>query len=222
MNKIFVLITLSIVLYAQNPKAFSALGDVIYNNVNKIEKLEKIDAYDVYQKKLQDYVASVKKIKKDGFALDERVNHDKMKYLNKLRDFSQTNDFFVRSAQRNLELAIENQNSKLFSEIINTGLIDEKKNKNAIINYYFSHSNEINPEGLVQKYLDDDKKLRAKKEYRKSLMNAKKLREIEKIKRIRKNDKLQQEKLEKKLDDELQKKKLEIRQEQKKELSNTI
>jgi len=222
MNKIFVLVMLSMALYAQNPKAFSALGDVIYNNVDKIQKLEKIDAYDVYKKKLQTYVASVTKIKKDGFALDERVNNDKMKYLNKLRNLSQTNDFFVRSAKRNLDLSIENEDSKLFSQIINTGLIDEKKNKTAIINYYFSHSKEINPQGLIQKYLHDDKRLRAKKEYRKSLLNAKKLRELEKIKRIRKNDKLEQEKLEKKLDDELKKKKLEIRQEQKKELSNTI
>lgn len=222
MHKIFLLLILGIVLYAQNPKAFSALGDVIYNNVDKIQKLEYIDDYAVYKKKIQDYVTDVQGIKKEGFALDEGINTDKMKYLNKLRELSQTNDFFVRSAKRNLDLAIENENSKLFTQLINTGLIDEEKSKNKIIDYYFSHSDEVNATGLIQKYLENDEKLRAKKEYKKSLLNSKKLREMEKIKRIRKNDKLEQEKLEKQLNQEVQKKKLEIRQEQKKELSNTI
>ncbi len=222
MYKIFFFFLLNIALYAQNPKAFSTLGDIIYNNVDKIQKLENIDDYKVYKKKIKEYVADVKKLKKDGFALDEGVNTNKMQYLNKLRKLSQTNDFLVRSAKRNLDLAIENENSKLFSQLINTGLIDEKKSKNKIIDYYFSHSDEVNATGLIQKYLDNDKNLRRKKEYKKSLLNRKKLRELEKIRRIRKNDKLQQEKLEQQLNQEVQKKKLEIRQEQKKELSKTI
>ena len=222
MYKIFLFLLLNITLYAQNPKAFSALGDVIYNNVDKIQKLENIDDYEVYKKKIKEYVADVKKLKKEGFALDEGINTNKMQYLNKLRKLSQTNDFLVRSAKRNLDLAIENGNSKFFSQLINTGLIDEKKSKNKIIDYYFSHSDEVNATGLIQKYLDNDKNLRGKKEYKKSLLNSKKLRELEKIKRIRKKDKLQQEKLEQQLNQEVQKKKLQIRQEQKKELSKTI
>lgn len=222
MYKIFLFLLLNITLYAQNPKAFSALGDVIYNNVDKIQKLENIDDYEVYKKKIKEYVADVEKLKKEGFALDEGINTNKMQYLNKLRKLSQTNDFLVRSAKRNLDLAIENGNSKFFSQLINTGLIDEKKSKNKIIDYYFSHSDEVNATGLIQKYLDNDKNLRGKKEYKKSLLNSKKLRELEKIKRIRKKDKLQQEKLEQQLNQEVQKKKLQIRQEQKKELSKTI
>lgn len=222
MYKFLLLLIASILLYAQNPKAFSALGDVIYNNVDKIKKLENIDDYSVYKKKIQEYVATVEKVKKDGFALDEGLYSDKMKYLNKLRELSLTNDFFVRSVKRNLDLAIENGNSKLFSQLINTGLIDEEKNKDKIINYYFAHSDEVNASGLIEKYLDNDKKLRAKKEYKKSLLYRKKLREMEKIKRIRKNDKLEQERLEKKLNQELKKKKLQIIEEQKKELSSTI
>ena len=222
MHKFFLLLIASILLYAQNPKVFFALGDVIYNNVDKIKKLENIDDYSVYKKKIQEYVTTVEKAKQDGFALDEGLYSDKMKYLNKLRELSLTNDFFVRSVKRNLDLAIENENSKLFSQLINTGLIDEEKNKDKIINYYFAHSDEVNASGLIEKYLDNDKKLRAKKEYKKSLLYRKKLREMEKIKRIRKNDKLEQERLEKKLNQELKKKKLQIREEQKKELSNTI
>ena len=222
MHKILLLLITSILLYAQNPKAFAALGDVLYNNVDKIKKLENIDDYSVYKKKIQEYVAAIEKVKKDGFALDEGLYNDKMKYLNKLRELSLTNDFFVRSVKRNLDLAIENENSKLFSQLINTGLIDEEKSKNKIINYYFAHSDEINASGLIQKYLDNDKKLRAKKEYKKSLLYRKKLRELEKIKRIRRNDRLEQERLEQKLNQELQKRKLQIREEQKRELSNTI
>ncbi|WP_457749278.1 hypothetical protein [Sulfurimonas sp.] len=222
MYKLFLLLVLSIALYAQNPKAFSALGDTIYNNVQKIQKLENIDEYEVYKKKIKQYVTEVKKIKKEGFALDERVSKNKMHYLNKLRELSKVNDFFVRSVKRNLDLAIENENSKLFSQLINTGLLDEKKSKNKIIDYYFAHTNDVNVTGIIQNYLENDKKLRAKKEYKKNIRNAKRLRELEKIKRIRRNDKLQQEKLEKQLNQEVQKRKLQIREEQKKELSKTI
>lgn len=222
MQKIVFLLLLSIALFAQNPKAFSTLGDIIYNNVDKIQKLENIQEYSVYKKKIQKYVADVKKLKSDGFALDEGLYNDKMQYLNKLRKLSTTNDFFVRSVKRNLDLAIENNNSKLFTELINTGLLDEEKDKNKIIDYYFAHSNEVNATGLIQKYLDEDKKLRAKKEYKKSLLKRKKLRELEKIRRIREKDKLEQQKLEEQLNKEVQKKKLKIREEQKKELSKTI
>jgi len=222
MYKIFLFFLLSIVLYAQNPKAFSALGDIIYNNVDKIQKLENIEDYAVYKKKIQEYVTDVKKLKSDGFALDEGIYTKKMQYLNELRKLSQTNDFFVRSVKRNLDLAIENNNSKFFTQLINAGLLDEKKSKNKIIDYYFAHSNEVNATGLIQKYLDEDKKLRAKKEYKKSLLKRKKLRELEKIRRIREKDKLEQQKLEEQLNKEVQKKKLKIREEQKKELSKTI
>lgn len=222
MYKIFLFFLLSIALYAQNPKAFSALGDIIYNNADKIQKLENIEDYAVYKKKIQEYVSDVKKLKSDGFALDEGLYSDKMKYLNKLRELAKTNDFFVRSVRRNLDLAIENNNSKLFIQLINTGLLDEKKSKNKIIDYYFTHTNEVNATGLIQRYLAEDKKLRAKKEHKESLLQRKKLRELEKIRRIRKEDKLQQQKFEEKLNKEVQKKKLKIREEQKKELSKTI
>ena len=222
MYKIFLFFLLSIALFAQNPKAFSALGDIIYNNADKIQKLESIEDYTVYKKKIKEYVAKVKKLKSDGFALDEGLYTKKMQYLNQLRKLSQTNDFFVRLVKKKLDMSIEDENSKLFTQLINTGLIDEKKSKNKIIDYYFAHSNEVNATGLIQKYLDEDKKLRAKKEYKKSLLERKKLRELEKIRRIRKEDKLEQKKLEQKLNQEVQKKKLEIRKEQKKELSKTI
>jgi len=41
MIKIILLSLLSTLLIAQNPNIYSALGDVIYDNVEKIEKLKK-------------------------------------------------------------------------------------------------------------------------------------------------------------------------------------
>ncbi|QOP42774.1 hypothetical protein FJR45_01935 [Sulfurimonas sediminis] len=222
MHKILFLLILTTLLAAQNPKAFSALGDIVYNNIDKIQKLTNIDEYAPYEKKIQEYAAAVKKLKKEGFSLDEGVVKDKMHYLNRLRELSRTNDFFVRSVKRNLDLAIENENSKLFTKLANSGLIDEKRSKNKILDYYFAHSDDVNTTGIIQKYLDEDKKLQAKKERKKSLLQRKKERELEKIQRIRKKDKLEQKKLEEQLNKEVQKKKLQIREEQKKELSKTI
>jgi len=222
MHKILLLLILATLLTAQNPKAFSALGDIIYNNVDKIQKLENIDEYAPYEKKIQKYILAVKRLKKEGFSLDEGVLKDKMHYLKQLRELSRTNDFFVRSVKRNLDLAIENENSILFTKLTNSGLIDEKRSKNKILDYYFAHSDDVNTTGLIQKYLDEDKKLQAKKERKKSLLQRKKERELEKIQRIRKKDRLEQQKLEEQLNKEVQKKKLQIREEQKKELSKTI
>ncbi|MEN4045958.1 MULTISPECIES: hypothetical protein [Sulfurimonas] len=222
MHKILLLLILVTLLAAQNPKAFSALGDIVYNNVDKIQKLANIDEYAPYEKKIQEYATAVKKLKKEGFSLDEGAVKDKMRYLNRLRELSRTNDFFVRSVKRNLDLAIENENSKLFTKLANSGLIDEKRSKSKILDYYFAHSDDVNTTGIIQKYLDEDKKLQAKKERKKSLLQRKKERELEKIQRIRKKDKLEQQKLEEQLNKEVQKKKLQIREEQKKELSKTI
>lgn len=215
-------ILVSLTLFAQNPKAFSALGDVIYNNVDKIKKLENIADYDVFKDEIQKYVNDVSKIKKDGFLLDKRVIQDKMKYLQMLRKLSKTNDFFVKSVNRNLQVAIDNNNSKLFSQLLETRLVDEKKYKKQIVDYYLRHKKEIKINTLIQRCMENNKTKRVKEAYKKRLLMMKKQRELEKIKRIREQDRLEQERLERELNQEVKKKKEQIREEQKKELSNTI
>ena len=222
MQKLFFILLLCVGLYAQNPKAFSALGDVIYNNVDKIERLKDIGEYDVYKDKIEKYVKDVKKAKKLGFLLDKGESQEKMNYLRSLRKFSDINDFFVHSVNRNLKIAIKENNTQLFSKLLNTGLVDEKRYKKEIAKYYLKHADTIQKNKIIERCLNNSQSLRAKQAYKKRMLEQKRKRELEKIKRIREQDRLEQERLERQLNQEVKQKKEEIRKEQKKELSNTI
>jgi hypothetical protein len=219
MNKILIITFLVTLLNASYPKLYSALGDIIYDNVDKIEKLQNIKEYDVYKKEISDYVAEVQKTKEKGFEIISSDNkEDKKAYLTTLRKLSKQNDFFIRSVQSNYRKSIENEDSQLFSKLINSGLLDTQEHKQEIIDYYFEHEEDINATGVIQSYLDADAKLKSKRDAQAAKYKTKKMREAEKIKRIRKNDIEAQKALEKKLQEEVNKKKLEIRQNQKIEL----
>ncbi len=214
---------LSTLLFAQNPIAYAALGDVIYNNVNKIENLKNIDEYKIYDEKIDKYVADVKQAKKEGFALENGSDSvTKQVYLNKLRALAKTNDFFVRSVASSYDAAKKQEESRRFSQLINSGLLDVSERKKEIVDYYFAHAQDMNTTGLIQSYLDADAKLRAKKEAQQKRYKSKKEREAERIRQIRENDRRTKEKLENKLQKELKEKKLEIREYQKEELNKTI
>ena len=228
MKKLFLIITiLSTFLFAQgatlqkNPKVYAALGDVLYNNLDEIEKLKEIDTFSPYNSEINRYIRDLSKLKKEGFRIEAGdATIDKKEYLNKLREFSKKNDYFVSLARNSFKKSLRDQDSKTFEKIINSGLIDTQRNKEKIIDYYFEHQEDVNASGVIQSYLDEDAKLRAKREKQRRYYKTKKQLEAEKIKRIRANDKKKQEELEKKLDAEVTKKKREIRAEQKKELFN--
>jgi hypothetical protein len=218
MKKIF-LILLASILSAGNPVAYSALGDVIYNHIDKIESLKDINAYESEIEKIDKYVKDVRTAKERGFAIEKGSESvDKIEYLNKLRTFSKTNDYFVRSANKKLLNSIENQDNSLFIQMVNSGLVSNEENKDKIIDYYFAHSEDINASGVIQVYLDEDLKLKKEKEKQKKVYKSKKMLEEEKITRIRKKDQEEQAKIEKQLDEEVKSKKLQIRNEQKNEL----
>jgi len=223
MRKLFTILLFTTLLLAQNPIVFAALGDVIYNNVNKIEKLKNIDEFKMYDAKIDQYVREVEATKKEGFQLEYGSTPKTRKaYLNKLRKLVKTNDFFVYSVESSYERAKKEANTRLFSEMINSGLLDTNERKKEIISFYFAHQEDMNTTGVIQSYLDQDAKLRARKEAQQKRYRSKKEREAQRIKELRERDRREKEKLEKKLQQELHKKKLEIRQYQKKELSKTI
>jgi len=223
MYKIILFFFLTTLLLAKNPEPFAALGDVIYNNAPKIEKLKKIGAFKSYAKEIDDYVQRVNKVKKEGFVLEYNTTPKRRSnYLVKLRELAKKNDYFTHMVELFYKNALETENSDLFSKLINSGLLDTDEHKKEIINYYFAHQAEINPHGLIQSYLDEDAKLRAKREAQRKRYMSKKEREALRIKEIRERDRRQKELLEKRLDEELKEKKKEIREYQKKELSKTI
>ena len=220
MKNITFLTFFTTLLFSSNPAVYSALGDVIYDNVNGIEKLSQIEEYADYKEKIQQYVSEVDTTKRAGFLIEKgNKKIDKKSYLNNLRNFSKSNDFFIRSARNNFTKSMEEEKSQLFSQLVNTGLIDIQKYKNDIVTYYLFHMNEINPEGVIQNILDNDEALKNKKTKKRVYKNKKQIQK-EKIRRIRENDKKRQAAIEKKLQENVNRKKSEIIDYQKKELAN--
>lgn len=211
---------LSILLLAQessHPKVYEALGNEIYTNVVHIEKLKSLSEYEGYREKIDNYSSKVKKTKELGFAVEsgDRANV-KLDYLQRLREHTKVNDYFVRSANSALKSAIQTKNNSLFSSMINSGLIDTRAQKKQIMSYYNANKVDIDPKGVIQNFIDEDivlKKKRWKPKTKKQLQE-------EKIARLRKNDELDKKALEKKLSDELKAKKEQIRRKQEKELFN--
>ena len=175
MLKYMIILLFSTLLLAQNPFAYSALGDVIYNNADKIEKLQEIDIFKPYEKEIQKYLLDIKKVKAEGFNLEGGSSAQERKtYLNHLRELAKRNDFFKRLVESAYNTAIKTGDSKLFSAVINSGLLDTQRHKKEIIDYYFTHQEDLNTTGLIQSYLDEDAKLRAKKEAQQKRYKSKK------------------------------------------------
>ncbi|PHQ65144.1 MAG: hypothetical protein COB99_05715 [Sulfurimonas sp.] len=222
MIKLLILSLLATYLIAGNPKVYSALGDVIYDNVDNIEKLKKIAEFSQFEKKIDSYVKEVYEAKDVGYAIEAGdKTKDKKEYLQTIRELSKTNDFFHRTTVTSYKSSITNQNNELFSNTINSGLIDTKKYKAKILEYYFAHCTDMNTSGVIKKYLDEDEQLKRKEIVaKKSTLTKKQIQEA-KIKRIRKKDKAKQELIQKALEEELIKKKSEIRKEQIEELTKS-
>ena len=221
MYKIFLLPLLVTFLAAANPKPYAALGDVIYNNVNRIESLKNISSYKLYKDEIDVYVKDVLATKKVGFTLEKKsATVSKNEYLMKLRTLSKKNDYYLRSVNTQYSNSMKTDDFGLFSEIINSGLINTDKYKEEIIDYYYKHEDDINSTGVIEDFLNADAKLKALKESQKKRYKTKKQKEAEKIARIRAKDKVTQKEIEKHLEEDLNEKKLEIRETQIKELSN--
>ena len=220
MKKIISIITLlSVLTFAENPKPYAALGDVIYNNLEGIEKLEEIPMYKVYVKKIEQYTAKVRELKRKGFDLEKKPTPQlKKEYLSGLRSVSRENDFYVRWANKAFLASMKNEDSTTFEKIINTGLINTDAHKEDILDYYFAHQEDVNASGVIENYLAEDAKLRALREAQRKKYKTKKELEAEKIRRIREEDRRKQEELERRLSEEVAKKKEQIRDNQKSEL----
>lgn len=218
---ITVLFSFSLFATSINPRPYAALGDVIYNNVDSIHMLADIESYELYRDEINSYVLEVSEVKREGFALElKSSSKSKKEYLTKLRVLSKKNDYYLRDIKSRYKLSMQMNRYKMFSQFINSGLIDTKRHKKEIIDYYYLHSKEINSTGLIDEYLKEDARLKALKDAELKRRKSKKTLQEEKIARIRKMDLEAQKKLELKLQKDLKQKKLEIRENQKKELAN--
>jgi hypothetical protein len=216
------LLLITSLLFAKNPKPYAALGDVLYNNASAVASLESIDTFNHYDFELEIYAEDIARTKEMGFLLEEGdLSVNKKEYLNSLRKLSKSYDKFKRAAYMNYKISMKEKNYKLFTQMVNNKLINNKKNKAEIMEFYHKNAEYIDvSSGFIHDVLEEEKRIRDEKRAKSKKYKTKKMLEEEKIKRVRKNDKLEEEAKEKKLEAEVMKKKLEIRETQKRELAN--
>lgn len=231
MKFILLLIIYAAAIFAKNPAVYASLGNELYDSVEIIEKLKTSIEFSDDKNKVDSYINEVKKNKNIGFAIEAGDKSiDKMIYLTKLRELSKIySSFNVKNKIENsFKESIENKNSKLFIAVVNLGIIDTEIYKSEILAYYKQHADEIDPTGIIKKYLDEEKIARKEEESRelekKNQMKDKKSTpkydyKVDRIKQIREDDKKKEQRMEKLLNDDIRQKKEAILQTQKNELN---
>jgi len=202
-------------LFGENPSVYSAIGDDVYNNAPLINNLKSLSAYPYEEKKIDAYISDVKLSKEIGFNI-ESGNKDvsPSKYLKKLRELTKTNVSFVRKVDAMYKKSLVDENSLLFIEMVNSGLLQTKSKQKEIMDFYIKHQDDIDPAGVIQTFLDEDAELRRRQAY---WLEAKKRKELARIKYLRDKDKAEDEAMNEKLTEEVIEKKKEIRIHQKQE-----
>ncbi len=209
---------LALTLFASNPKVYSALGDKLYNNLEKIGSLEQNKNFKSDDDIIKEYIFSVKALKEIGFNIDKgNFSVSKKEYLTSLRELSKTNDYFVIKVKKLFLDSIDKEDSELFISMIKTGLLDINRYKSKIKNYYYTHKDEIDiKDTIIEEFLAEEQKKSKKPAVYKGLTKE----ELHKanIERIRAKDKARHEAMQKALEEELREKKMLIREQQIKEL----
>jgi len=208
-------------LFAATPQPFHRLGDKLYNSVDALEKIKNLKALEKEKGMITSYLNGIKRVKEEGFVLQrEPTKALRSAYLKDLRDYSKRYDAILRMLQSRYETAIENEDSALFAALVNSGFIDQKQEREAIIRYYFGHQKDIEPTGRLATIVLDAK-LQKKELQKERRYDAKRAKDLAKIQRIRKEDQRKKATIEKKLQEELQKKRKELKQYEHKELSTS-
>ncbi|MCK9453879.1 MAG: hypothetical protein WCY51_02915 [Sulfurimonas sp.] len=217
--KNFILITLlSLILSAQNPTIYSQLGDQIYNNAQAIHKLKDIDKFSQYKKEIQEYIKDVNSTKLNGFAIelgDKSI--DNLEYLQKLRELSKKDINFTRIAKNSFQEAIKEGNSRLFAEILNSGIIKIDDYKDEIFEFYSLFKDEIFLSDEVMSFIQSELEKQKSKQEAKGAARKEET-QAQRIKWLREKDRAKEQKIKELLEEELLKKKREIREHQKEEL----
>lgn len=226
MKKYLVLLTLALSLFAQNPKSFAALGDVLYNDVEKFEKLKEMASMQEFRTAIDTYIASTDKIKKMGFAIDAKYTKstkdgsvEGKEYLEALRKLAIEHDAIVAGSVTRFKEAMNDEDSETINGMILYGIIDIDDYKSELVNYYEEFGEDQNLSSLDAMYAKHIKSLKNDAN-RTALSEGKsEARENEaRIKRMRALEKAKTEALEKSVKEETMREKQKVFNEQKKEL----
>lgn len=138
------MITVAIFVWADTPKIYATLGDLIYDDVESISRLGDIKVMSRYEEPISRYIDDCEVARMHGFVLDvEDPAPEALKsYLLELRALDDKRLFFIRMTGRALLKAIEQDDLKSYSELIKSGVIDIERHSDSVIEYYLHHRHE--------------------------------------------------------------------------------
>jgi len=218
MKKYLFSLIFSVVLYAENPVSFSALGDVVYNDIAKFEQLKALASMRDYIPLIDRYIEAAEKSKTMGFAVDTKKPSVTAKaYLDELRTLSTEHDTIVSGARERFEEAIQDEDGETVSAMITIGIIDPQVYSTQLIQYYEEFSEEQNLTVIEPLYRDYEHTLTVDQNRSKSDNTEISSKEAL-LKRMRATEKARSEALERSVSEEREREKQKVMNEQKKEL----
>lgn len=220
MKKYLLLLTMTLSLFAQNPKSFAALGDVIYDDIAKFEQLKQMPSMQEFTPEIDSYIALAKQTKKMGFAVDAKESDVNAKeYLKALRQLSTEHDVIIINSRTRFQEALSDEDGETINAMVNNGVIKTEDYEAELIRYYEEFNEDQNLSSLEVMYNHYISTLK-KDDNRSSLSAAQKeARENEaRIKRMREQNKAKIEALETSVQEEKEREKQKVLNEQKREL----
>jgi hypothetical protein len=223
MKKLICVLLMALPLLAENPKAFAALGDIIYNDASVIAKLGDIESMKSEHEMINSYLIVCEVVKREGFALDHNQSDvDKKDYLALLRILSKEHDELFRKADLAFEQAMSEGNEEQVLKLFASGAVDTAAMTPEITAYYEKFHEEQELSTLAD-FIAEQERLRAAREAeeasrRKAAGNYVKKKEQEKIRHFRERDEDERRAREKELREEMERTKEEIFEKQKREL----
>ncbi len=144
MLRLLLIITVSISIWADTPKLYSSLGDLIYDNMESISRLADIKVMSKHDESIARYIGNCKMAHKHGLALniDDPDAKAVKNYLEELRALDKERIAFIQISDRLLSKSIEEDDLESYSELIKSGVTDIERDSDRIIDYYLRYRNE--------------------------------------------------------------------------------
>ena len=219
MKKYILLLSLSLSLFAQNPKAFAALGDVIYDDVAKFEDLKNMASMQDAETSIDSYITSAQSAKKMGLALDAKTDGiDAKSYLKVLRELSIERDTIISSSRDRFKEAIADEDGVTVNGMLSNGIINAENYKKELLNYYEEFGEDQNLSNVEPLYLEYLASLKKDDNVLLSQEQIEALDNKARVTRMREKNKAKSEALARSVEEQKKQDKKEVLDEQKKAL----
>ena len=212
MLKLLFLTFFSLQLFAINPKIYSLLGDMIYNNADEFQKFSNITTKIDEKREIAQYVIQCKKLKEEGFLIESGDKKYSINdYFNRLKIFSRENDHYIKLINLRFSDAIDSNDIRVFIGLVDLTIVNKDERRDKIEMFISSHEDETKNTNYYKTYKENLQK--DKTEILQITQNdnvEKKNERFSKIVEIRESDKQYQELLNSKLQMMLLEKKKDI------------